>query len=83
MTIRRINRRGHEVLVIDFKYRDASGAERRYRRDSAAATVAAARLEEQALMSQLDHVQRSGVSAGEPVGPPRPAGPPTVADAVE
>jgi integrase len=53
MTVRREERRGRRVLVIDIPYRAPDGRWTRYRRDAVAATIAAAREEERRVRERI------------------------------
>ncbi len=57
MPVRRETRRGKRHLVLDIRYRKPDGSQARYRRDSQAATMAAAREEERAIQ---DRIARTG-----------------------
>src|ERR1019366_9328717 len=57
-------RDGRKILVIDFRFRDKDGRERRYRRDAAVQLRAAAHAEAQRLMRQASE---RGTMAAEPV----------------
>src|SRR4051794_28816196 len=51
--IRKIDRRGERILVIDIRYRKPDGSKGRYRHDSQVQTMAAATAEERRLLANI------------------------------
>jgi integrase len=64
MTVRTVTRRGKRKFVIDLLYRNSDGSLARFRRDSAAATITAAREEDR---QTRDRIARTGSPYEEPV----------------
>src|SRR5262249_20829240 len=51
--IRKIERRGQRILVIDIRYKKPDGSKGRYRHDARAQTMAAATVEERRLLANI------------------------------
>ncbi|MDI3282133.1 tyrosine-type recombinase/integrase [Polyangium sp. 15x6] len=62
MTIRKANRRGQPVLIVDIHYRRKDGSQGRYRKDAHVQTMAGARAEERRLLALI-------ATYGEPTEP--------------